>query len=113
MDFTPTILDLMGVWDESAVRRFRGKMLGTSLLRAPTTTRPVPMTNCSGSWRCGFENWGVMRQNLKLAARSGDRDWQCFDVAADPGERKNLGPSACGNLKQLALETFGHLPGQE
>jgi len=112
-DFTPTILDLMGVWDQPEVARFRQRMLGTSLLRAGTTTRPLPMTNCSGSWNCGFENWGYMQQNLKLTARSGDRDWQCFDVLRDPEERHDLGPAAGGNLQNLARQTFKRLPGQE
>ncbi len=113
VDFAPTILDLMGVWDEPGVQRFRHKLLGTSLLRAGTTTRPLPMTNCSGSWSCGFENWGYMQQNLKLTGRSGDRDWQCFDVVQDPAERHSLGPNACGNLRDLAEQTFGRLPGQD
>jgi len=113
VDVTPTILDLMGVWDDPGLRRFRGKMLGTSLLRAGRTTRALPMTNCSGSWNCGFENWGYMRESLKLTARSGDRQWHCFDVAKDPAERHDLGSNACGDLQELALKTFGRLPGQE
>ena len=112
VDFAPTILDLMGVLGDPALDRFKAKMLGTSLLREATTTRPLPLTNCSESWSCGFENWGYIRSHLKLAARSGDRRYHCFNLLADPLERHDLGPHACGELEGLAVATFGRLPGE-
>jgi arylsulfatase A-like enzyme len=111
-DVTPTILDLMGVWDNHELDRFKTKMLGTSLLRAPVTDRPLPLTNCAGVWSCAFENWGYMRQNMKLEARAWDRGYKCYDLLEDPFELRDLGVDACGDLKTLALRTFGRLPGQ-
>ena len=70
------------------------------------------MTNCAGVWSCAFENWGVMQKNKKLEARSWDTGWRCYDVAADPGEREDLGVEGCKELLPVAEKTFGRLPGQ-
>jgi glucan phosphoethanolaminetransferase (alkaline phosphatase superfamily) len=113
VDLTATMLDLLGVWDDPGVARFRTKMIGRSLLRPGTSDRPMPLTNCAGVWSCAFENWGYMRRNLKLEARAWDPEWHCFDVASDPYETKNLGRPACGDLGGLAQATFGRLPGGE
>lgn len=113
VDIAPTILDLMGLWDDPAVSRYKEKMLGTSLLRPELTTRALPMTNCAGVWSCAFENWGFMRQNMKLEARAWDRGWKCYDLDVDPLEQTDLGPAACGNLLDHAKQTFGRLPGRK
>ena len=112
-DFTPTVLDLMGVWDDPAIAKYKKKMLGVSLLREPVSDRPLPMTNCAGVWSCAFENWGFMHKNMKLEARAWDKGWKCYDLDTDPLERTNLGPEACGNLLDHALKAFGRLPGRK
>lgn len=112
VDITPTILDLMGVHDDPGVDKYRSKMLGHSLLRPALTTGPLPMTNCAGVWSCAFENWGYMQRNMKIEARAWDVGWHCYDVEKDPLEKDDLGPEACGPLKDLALKTFGRLPGR-
>ena len=71
----------------------------------------MPLTNCAGVWSCAFENWGYMQRNLKLEARSWDLGWKCFDVEKDPLELQNLGPERCRELEDLAMKTFGRLPG--
>jgi len=111
VDIAPTILDLMGVWDDPKLLAFKSKMLGTSLLRPELTERPLPLTNCAGVWSCAFENWGYMQKSRKLEARSWNEGWQCFDLATDPFELENLGEAGCGDLKRRALETFGRMPG--
>lgn len=112
VDLPPTILDLMGVWDAAELGPFRAKMLGTSLLRPGENQHVLPMTNCSGVWSCAFENWGVMRRNLKLHARAWGRSYQCYDVLRDPRERNDLGVSACGDLAEHARRIFPGLPGE-
>lgn len=112
VDFTPTILDLIGVWDAPEVQRFRTRMLGTSLLRGVTES-PVPLTNCAALWTCPFRNWGMMRQGKKLEARAWDPAWHCFDLDADPKEKHDLGGAACGELSAHALQAFGHEPHDE
>jgi glucan phosphoethanolaminetransferase (alkaline phosphatase superfamily) len=111
VDLTATMLDLMGVWDDPGIAEYKSRMIGSSLLREPTTDQPVPMTNCAGVWSCAFENWGYMQKNMKLEARAWDSDWHCFDLAADPYETRNLGMGACGDLQPLALQQFHRLPG--
>jgi hypothetical protein len=36
--------------------------------------------------------------------------WHCYDVLADPGEERDLGPEGCGDLPALAQRVYGGLP---
>lgn len=112
-DLTATVLDFIGVWDDPGIAEYRSKMIGASLLREAVTARPMPLTNCAGVWSCAFENWGYMRENLKLEARAWDTDWHCFDLTNDPYETRGLPLEACGDLKERTLATFQRLPGGE
>lgn len=112
VDLTATMLDLMGVWDDPGIAAYRRRMLGVSLLRAEENGNALPLTNCAGVWNCAFQNWGFMRQFLKLEAREWDPAWRCFDLRSDPFEQNDLGAKACGDLASSARATFGHLPGR-
>jgi len=113
IDIAPTILDLMGLWDEPSIQKYKSKMPGHSLLRPELTKQPLAMTNCAGVWSCAFENWGYMRENMKLEARAWDTGWHCYDVAADPEEKEALPVERCGDLHERAMKTFGRLPGKK
>lgn len=102
LDVLPTLLDLMGIWDTPEVARFRRAMPGQSLLRGGTPGREVVLTNCSGIFACAFKNWGAMRGTKKLLATQNSERWECFDVARDPGEHRDLGVDACGDLRAAA-----------
>lgn len=112
VDIAPTILDIMGLWDEPGVEKYKSKLVGHSLIRPELTTQALPMTNCAGVWSCAFENWGYMRGQMKLEARAWDTGWHCYDVLRDPKEQDPLELEACGDLEQRALATFGRLPGK-
>jgi glucan phosphoethanolaminetransferase (alkaline phosphatase superfamily) len=109
-DVTPTILDLLGLWDEPTISPYRARMAGQTLLRDGYKDVPVPLSNCTGIWGCAFRNWGLMLGSKKLEAREWDRAWNCYDVLDDPREEKNLGPAGCGGLTQMADALFGGLP---
>ncbi len=111
-DIPPTILDLMGVWDDPALAPFRARMIGNPITRPERTTRPVPLSNCSWLWECGFRNWGMMQGSMKIEARQWDTEFHCFDLLADPLERNNLGEQACAPLPDLARAIFGPMPAQ-
>jgi glucan phosphoethanolaminetransferase (alkaline phosphatase superfamily) len=113
VDVAPTILDLMGVWDEPSLAKYKAKMPGHSLLRPELTTEALPMTNCAGVWSCAFENWGYMKENMKLEARAWDPGWHCYDLSTDPEEKDPLPLDRCGDLEARALKTFGRLPGKK
>jgi hypothetical protein len=103
LDVAPTILDLLGLWDEAGIARWRSRMHGVSLLRGgPPAERAVVMTNCSELYACATKNWGAMRGTRKLIASEGDGPWRCFDVAEDPAELYDLGAPACGDLREIA-----------
>lgn len=113
-DMTPTVLDLLGLWRAPELSPFRASMVGRSLLEPVRPPSTLALSNCSGVWGCAFENWGVMRGFRKVHAREWDRDWLCFDVAADPQELHPLPATddACAELSARALDTFGSLPGR-
>jgi arylsulfatase A-like enzyme len=115
-DLAATILDLLRVWDAPELLRFRARMAGVSLLRAndvrarESGAAPMPLTNCTDLWGCAFRNWGLMRGSRKLEAREWDTDWHCWDVRADPAERRDLGRAGCGDLADAALRLYGSTP---
>jgi glucan phosphoethanolaminetransferase (alkaline phosphatase superfamily) len=111
-DVTPTILDLLGLWDGPAIDRWRGAMVGSSLLREERPVRALSLTNCSEIWGCAFRNWGMMRGRMKLESREWDSAFHCYDVLADPREQHDLGPAACGDLPALATRVYGGIPSQ-
>ncbi|MFO0551161.1 MAG: sulfatase-like hydrolase/transferase [Polyangiaceae bacterium] len=106
-DVTPTILDLLGVWDDTQARV---RMPGLPLTRKGRAARVEALTNVSWAWEYGDPNWGVMRGAYKLFATSEDPAYRCYDVERDPGEFEDLGESACGDLKDIANGVFGGLP---
>jgi glucan phosphoethanolaminetransferase (alkaline phosphatase superfamily) len=108
LDVLPTLLDLMGVWDDPSLDAVKKPMPGHSLLRggsAPET--PIAMTNCSELWACAFRNWGAISGTRKVLAHEGDHAWGCFDVSRDPYELDNLGAEACADLVPLAESLHG------
>ncbi len=102
LDVLPTLLDVMGLWDDPKIAAFRAAMPGQSLLRGGSPGQPVVLTNCSNIFACAFKNWGAMQGTRKLVATQNDVAWKCFDVADDPGENDDLGGEACGPLAELA-----------
>jgi membrane-anchored protein YejM (alkaline phosphatase superfamily) len=110
VDFAPTILDLLGLWDAQGVAPMRKRMLGTSLLRQTRTNAVLPLTNCAEMWGCSFRNWGVAKGAWKLESRESDSDWHCWNLAQDRYEEDDLGPLACAELKSAAEGFFGRLP---
>jgi glucan phosphoethanolaminetransferase (alkaline phosphatase superfamily) len=109
-DLGATVLDLVGVWDAPEIRPFRARMIGHPLTRPERTTGPVPLSNCSWVWECGFRNWGLMQGHMKIEARAWDGEFHCFDLLADPYELENLGEDACAPLPDIARATFGAMP---
>ncbi len=108
LDVLPTLLDLMGVWDDPKLAALEKPMPGHSLLRGGTPPETaVAMTNCSELWACAFRNWGAISGTRKLLAHEGDHAWGCFDVSRDPHELDDLGTSACADLVPLAEHMRG------
>jgi len=111
-DLTPTIVDLLGLWDANDLEQYRRAMVGNSLLRPNKPLRMLALTNCSGVWGCAFESWGVMHGRRKLIAREWEQDWLCYDTAHDPEERKPLPSRECVDLREHAERVFQRLPGK-
>lgn len=110
VDVTPTLLDLMGIWDAPELASFRQRMVGRPMTRPLPEAPPVFLSNNSWVWEYRLFNWGVMQGSRKLFALSGDRKFRCFDVREDPEEKDNLGEAGCPDLAERARAAFGGLP---
>ena len=103
LDMLPTLLDLVGVWDDPNLASLKKAMAGTSLLRGGSSMdRPLVISNCTELWACAFRNWGAMKGWKKVLAHQGDHSWGCYDVMHDPEELDDLGPAACEDLIPFA-----------
>ncbi|MGH7298158.1 MAG: sulfatase-like hydrolase/transferase, partial [Polyangiaceae bacterium] len=103
LEIAPTVLDLLGVWDDPALAPLRARMRGVSLLRAaPSPERVEVMTNCSALFSCAVKNWGAIQGSRKLFAAEEDTAWHCYDTAADPRETNDLGAQPCEELRAAA-----------
>ncbi len=109
-DVTPTLLDLLGLWDAAPLRPLLRRLVGSSLLREAPPERAHVLTNCTGIWGCAFRSWGVMRGARKLEAREWDADFHCYDLSRDPLEKTDLGPARCPDLLEEATRHFGGPP---
>lgn len=110
LDFAPTFLDLMGIWDDPALAPYRARMIGHPITRPERTVGPVPLTNCTWVWECAFRNWGMMQGPMKIEAREWDGEFHCFDVRSDPEEQLNLGEARCAPLPDMARQIFHVMP---
>jgi hypothetical protein len=109
LDVLPTVLDAMGLWDNTAVAPHRAKMGGRSLLRPYEARGPIPVTNCTAMFPCPLNTWGVYEDDHKLVAHIWDGTWECL-VA---GEEEKAAPgddAACPRLHSVSQEHFPLLP---
>jgi arylsulfatase A-like enzyme len=110
IDVPPTMLDLMGVWDDPAIAALRARMIGHPITRPERTTGPVPLTNVSWVWEYYLPNWGMMQGPLKVLAGPNDHAYQCFNLQSDPFEKDDLGEEACAPLVARARAHYHMMP---
>ena len=100
LDVAPTLVDFMIGGGPTIAH----DMPGRSLLKGGSPLQQaILMTNCSRMFSCATRNWGAMRYPFKLHATEDEAgEWKCFNVAADPDERRPLDVDMCGDLRSLA-----------
>lgn len=110
LDVLPTVLDAMGLWDNTAVAAHRAKMAGRSLLRPYEPRGPLPVTNCTTMFPCPLNTWGVYEDDHKLVAHIWDGNWEC--LVASNGEEKIApgGDTVCPRLAEVSRKHFPLLP---
>lgn len=109
LDLLPTVLDAMGLWDNTAVAHHRAKMAGRSLLRPYEPRGPIPVTNCTTMFPCPLNTWGVYEDDHKLVAHIWDGAWECLLV----GDEEKIAPGAdttCPRLAEVSRKHFPLLP---
>ena len=109
LDVLPTLLDALGLWDNSAIRAHRARMSGTSLLRSEAPGGPIPVTNCTGMFPCPLNTWGVYDGARKLVAQAWDGGWACLELGGTERPAR-AGDPACERLREASRATFPLLP---
>ncbi|GDX82558.1 hypothetical protein LBMAG42_43690 [Deltaproteobacteria bacterium] len=69
--------------------------------------RPMPL----GHMRYGRDRWGVIYQKYKYILHSSSGIQELYDLATDPGEKKNLAPDADAASLGLMREALGRATG--
>ena len=111
LDLVPTMLDALGLWDNSAVAPYRARLPGKSLLRAWEPRAAIAVTNCTPMFQCPANTWGFYDGDRKLLARVYDSDWRCFALGSPAGERLVDGHDAtCERLRSESKSAFPLLP---
>ena len=105
LDFAPTMLDLMGLWDLPSLVDERRRMPGSPLTRPADRDTVVPVSNVAHYWERGLPSYGLMRRNYKLIGRHRDPGYACYDVALDPLETSPMSGD-CGGLRSIAQELY-------
>lgn len=106
-DVLPTLLDAMGLLDHFALQSFVASLPGRSLLRPIERFVPLPITNCTDSYHCPLNTWGVLGEKHKLVAQAWDGKWRCTTL--ESGERE-VDLQQCPELIRTACATFPTLP---
>ncbi len=110
LDVLPTLLDVLGLGDNVALREARGKMAGTSLLRADRAAKStIPVTNCTGMFPCPLDTWGLLSSGKKLVAQRWDGDWACFDLN-ETEKAAREGDDECRRMRDASRATYPTLP---
>jgi glucan phosphoethanolaminetransferase (alkaline phosphatase superfamily) len=109
LDVLPTVLDAMGLWDNTAVAAHRAKMAGRSLLRPYEARGPIPVTNCTTMFPCPLNTWGVYEDDHKLVAHIWDGNWECL-VSGDEEKIAPGGDTICPRLGEVSRRHFPLLP---
>jgi hypothetical protein len=106
-DLLPTLLDAWGILDHFALRGAVRRMPGRSLLRHLEPHAPIPITNCTETFKCPLNTWGVLGTDRKLVAQVWDGAWRC--LLLEGGERE-VARGQCSRLIETACETYPTLP---
>lgn len=112
LDLLPTLLDVLGLADNTALRDARAELDGRSLLRRVPPDAPplvVPITNCTGMFPCPLDTWGLLADRRKLVAQRGDGDWQCFALDG-PERHAPADDRTCATMRERSRTTYASLP---
>ncbi len=111
-DLAPTLLDLLGLWDNEALADVRERMIGEPLTRTRSASRPaVPLSNVSYVWERGLPSYGLMAGAYKLIGRHREPGYQCYDIEQDPTETRPLA-MGCEALREQADALYGVAPSE-
>ncbi|EKG13805.1 Sulfatase [Macrophomina phaseolina MS6] len=111
MDIAPTVLDLAGVthpgtnWKGREIKPVRGKSWVPYLTRSSAAAASIHEQGFVQGWEL-FGRMAIRKQHFKatfIPEPFGPNRWQLFDLAADPGETKDLAGAQPEKLKELLL----------
>jgi hypothetical protein len=108
LDLLPTVLDVYGVLDSSAMSAQRAQLKGRSWLRpVEKQTGPIPITNCTAMFPCPVNTWGLLADAYALEAQSWDGEWNCVNLRTGAEHARE---DACTALRDASMALFPLLP---
>jgi hypothetical protein len=108
LDLLPTVLDVYGVLDSSAMSAQRAQLKGRSWLRpVEKQTGPIPITNCTAMFPCPVNTWGLLADAYALEAQSWDGEWNCVNLRTGAEHARE---GACTALRDASMALFPLLP---
>ncbi len=100
-DVHATVVDLLGLHGARGSLPFADKTVGRSLLRPADREPAMLLATSTAVWEPTDTLYGVMLGERLLVGTS-RATWKCFDIAADPGERRPLPADNCGEMAEIA-----------
>jgi len=104
-DISATLVDLVGARDARRTLPFANLATGRSLLRPMGPPHASLLATETAVWEPNDAQFGAMSDDRLLVGSAASR-WRCFDLAADPGEKRALDADACGPLRAMAERAF-------
>jgi Sulfatase len=105
-DVRETIVDLLGLEPARASLPLASEVAGRSLLRPPPPGEPAMfLATSTAVWEPTDARFGVLSGDRKIVGAEG-APWSCYDLRADPHERKPLPPERCEELPAAGSLAF-------
>jgi glucan phosphoethanolaminetransferase (alkaline phosphatase superfamily) len=112
LDILPTFLDLLGLWDVPLLSPYRNKMPGSSWLEpVQPGPRALPITNCSASYTCPLNAWGMLGDKHSVIAQPWDTRFLCVDLESQ--ESALVEHPECDRLRAASHAYYPKLPNGE
>ena len=101
-DIMPTVLDILGLWDDPGTGPYRGLMLGSPISRPLPGPRVIRMQNYQHVETAMFPGTALIYGHYKyiLLLENGQHHHALFDLNRDPREKNNIWEQAPASLQK-------------
>ncbi|MDD2218812.1 MAG: sulfatase [Desulfoplanes sp.] len=102
IDIMPTVLDILGLWDDPDTSTYRVPLLGSPCTRVIYGPRVIRMQNYQSVDKAMFPGTALLYGHYKyiLLLENGQKKQALFDMATDPLEKHNIWAKAPQSLQE-------------